>query len=413
MTADKYQSDRRRVVGAAFAGIASGVGLAVGTGATAPSPASAGVGTGSRPLRITVAAVDAPAYIKADANYVCTGTDDHVVINAAIAEAATGPVAGSSERALNAVELSGGQYYCSGSVLLRSGVDVMGAGIYASVLRAVGITTATGAGARVALVKLFDLNTHGCGLHGFTLEGGGTGGGTADGLVYCNDGSANPSGYPYTSPDPDCYAYNLFVRGFRTPGVGGAGRNGLYAETDMRGTFFHSCNVRDCSGDGVVLNGTPDSHVDRIHIGGIDGYGVNVSSGNNKVTNCKAYYCNIAGMRLAGNRGTFTCLEVQDSVVGFDISGSPAVIAGLTADTCRDDGVIVQATGVSLDGFQVFWRSGGRYPSQLRGVTFTGSPAEVTAVGRVATNGITTKVSGAPGANSFVRVAGGAMYAVG
>jgi hypothetical protein len=46
-------------------------------------------------------------------------------------------------------------------------------------------------------------------------------------------------------------------------------------------------------------------------------------------------------------------------------------------------------------------------------VTFTGSPAEITAIGRVGTNGITTKVSGAPGANSFVRIAGGAMYSVG
>jgi hypothetical protein len=406
MTFNQYQADRRRVVGAALAGVAAGV-------AAVPSPAAAGVGVGSRPLRITVAAKDAPAYIKAEANYVCTGTNDQVAINAAITEAATGPVAGSSERALNAVELSGGQFYCSGSILLRSGVDVMGAGPFASVLRAVNLNAATGAGPRVGLVKLFDLNTHGCGLHGFTLDGGGTGGGTCDALVYANDSAANPTGYPYTSPDPCCYAYDLFVRGFRTPGVGGAGRNGLYAETDMRGTFFHSSTVRDCSGDGVVLNGTPDSHVDRLHIGGIDGYGINVNSGNNKVTNSKAYYCNIAGMRFSGSRGTFTCIEVQDSVVGFDISGTPCVIAGLTADTCRDDGIIVRGTGLSLDGFQVFLRGGGRYPSQLRGVTFTGSPAEVTAIGRVATSGVTTKVSGAPGANSFVRIAGGAMYSVG
>lgn len=380
----------------------------------APSaPAAAAPSVSSRPLRITVASKDAPAYIRAEANYECDGVNDQETINAAIAEAATGPNAGSSEKALNAVELSGGQFYCSGSVLLRSGVDVLGAGMFASVLRAVNLTSASGAGARVGLVKLFDLNTHGCGLHGFTLEGGGTGGGTCDGLVYSNDGAANPSGYPYTSPDPYCYAYDLFVRGFRTPGVGGAGRNGLYAETDMRGTFFHSANIRDCSGDGIVLNGTPDSHIDRVHIGGIDGYGINISSGNNKVTNSKAYYCNLAGMRLAGGRGTFTCLEVQDSAVGFDLAGTPLVAAGLTADTCLNDGIIVRGTGVSLDGFQIFLRPNGRYPTQARGLTFTGSPAEVTVLGRVGTSGITTKVSGAPGANSFVRVAGGAMYSVG
>ncbi|WP_117212236.1 right-handed parallel beta-helix repeat-containing protein [Allorhizocola rhizosphaerae] len=397
----------RRLVGAALVGAAAGV--ATGAGA-----AQAGPGVGSRPLRITVAAKDAPAYIKAEANYVCTGTNDQNTINAAIAEAATGPVAGSSERALNAVELSGGQYYCSGSILLQSGVDVAGAGMFASVLRAVGLTAVSGAGARVGLVKLFDTNTHGCGLHGFTLEGGGTAGGTCDGLVYSNDGASNPSGYPYTSPDPDCYAYDLFVRGFRTPGVDGAGRNGLYAETDMRGTLLHTCQVRDCSGDGIVLGGTPDSHIDRVHIGGCDGYGINVASGNNKVTNSKAYYCNIAGMRLAGSRGTFSCLEVQDSVVGFDISGTPCVAAALTADTCRDDGIILRSsTGVSLDGFQVLCRANGRYASQLRGVSFMGSPAECTIVGRVATANIGTKVLNAPGPNSFVRIAGGAMYAVG
>lgn len=400
---------RRMVVGAAGAAVA---GVAAGV-AVRPDRASAAPGTASRPLRITVAAKDAPAYIKNDANYVCTGTNDQNTINAAIAEAATGPIAGSSERALNAVELSGGQYYCSGAILLRSGVDVAGAGAFASVLRAVNLTTASGAGSRVGLVKLFDLNTHGCGIHGFTLEGGGAGGGTCDGLVYSNNGASNPSGYPYTSPDPYCYAHDLFVRGFRSPGVGGAGRNGLYAETDMRGTWFYSANVRDCSGDGIVLNGTPDSHVDRVHVGGCDGYGINVASGNNKVTNSKAFYCNTAGMRLAGSRGTFTCLEAQDCAVGFEISGTPCVVAGITADTCRDDGIIVRGTGLSLDGFQVFLRSSGRYPSQLRGLTFSGAPAEITAIGRVATANIGVKVSGAPGPNSFVRIAGGAMYAVG
>jgi hypothetical protein len=394
------------VAGAALAGAASGTAARAGR-------ATASVGVASRPLRITVAARDAPAYIRDEANYVCIGTNDHNQINAAIAEAATGPVAGSSERALNAVELSGGQFYLGGSVLLRSGTDVAGAGPFASVLRAVGLTVVTGAGGRVALVKLFDLNTHGCGIHGFTLEGGGTAGGTADGLVYCNDGTSNPTGYPYTSPDPYCYAYDLFVRGFRTPGVGAAGRNGLYAETDMRGTFFHSSTVRDCSGDGVVLKGTPDSHVDRLHAGGCDGYGINVSSGNNKVTNCKAFYCETAGMRLSGNRGTFSCLEVQDSVVGFDIGGTPCIASAITADTCRDDGIIVRGTGASLDGFQVFVRGDGRYPTGLRGLTFANAPAELTAVGRVGTANIGTKVSGAPGANSYARVAGGALYAVG
>ena len=401
--------DRRAMVGAAGAALA---GVAAGIAAQ-PKAASATPGVGSRPMRITVASKDAPAYIRAEANYVCTGTNDQNTINAAIAEAATGPIAGSSERALNAVELSGGQYNCSGSVLLRSGVDVLGAGPFASILRAVNLTAASGAGTRVGLVKLFDLNTHGCGIHGMTLEGGGAGGGTCDGLVYCNDTGSNPSGYPYTSPDPYCYAHDLYVRGFKGAGVGGAGRNGLYAEADMRGTYFHSSTVRDCSGDGVVLNGTPDSHVDRIHVGGCDGYGININSGNNKVTNCKAFYCETGGMRLSGNRGTFSCLEVQDSVVGFDIGGTPCVVSAITADTNRDDGIIVRGTGVSLDGFQVFVRGGGRYASQLRGLTFTGAPAEVTVMGRVVTASIGTKVSGAPGANSFVRVAGGALYSVG
>lgn len=400
--------DRRSVVGAAGAAIA---GAAAGM-ATPTQAATASVGAVSRPLRITVAAKDAPDYIRAEANYVCDGVDDQVQINAAIAEASTGPITGSSERALNAVELSGGMFYCSGSVLLRSAVDVIGAGPFASVLRAVNLTTATGAGGRVGLVKLLDTNTHGCGIHGVTLDGGGSGGGTCDALVYSNNGSSNPTGYPYTSPDPYCYAYNLFVRGFRTPGVNGQGRNGLYAEMDMRGTMFHSSNVRDCSGDGVVLNGTPDSHVDRIHVGGCDGYGFNIASGNNKVTNCKAFYCDTAGMRLSGNRGTFTCLEAQDSVVGFDIGGSPCVVSGITADTNQNDGIIIRGTGVSLDGFQVFVRGGGRFATQARGLTFVNSPAELTVVGRVALANITTKISGTPGANSFIRVAGGSLYSV-
>jgi hypothetical protein len=102
-----FSMDRRVALGAAAA-LAT-----VAVPATTTIPAMASPGVGSRPMRIAVAAKDAPAYIKAEANYVCTGANDQTTINAAIAEAATGPIAGSSERALNAVELSGGQFYCS------------------------------------------------------------------------------------------------------------------------------------------------------------------------------------------------------------------------------------------------------------------------------------------------------------
>lgn len=76
---------RRSVVGVAGAAL-TGAAATITTG----SRVAAAPGVASRPLRITVA--------------------------------------GSSQRALNAVELSGGEYSCSGSVLLRSGVDVAGAG---------------------------------------------------------------------------------------------------------------------------------------------------------------------------------------------------------------------------------------------------------------------------------------------
>jgi hypothetical protein len=117
-------------------------------------------------------------------------------------------------------------------------------------------------------------------------------------------------------------------------------------------------------------------------------------------------------MRLNGGRSTYTCLEAQDCVVGFDI-GAACAISGLTADTSQNDGIIIRTTGVSLQAFQVLWRPSARYPSQARGITFVNSPAETTAIGRVNTNGITTKVSGSPGANSFTRIAGGPMSSVG
>ncbi|GAA3290685.1 hypothetical protein Dvina_19145 [Dactylosporangium vinaceum] len=387
-----------------------GAGVAAAGMVLRAGEASADVGAASRPTRITVASKDAPAYIREGANYVCTGTNDQDKINAAIAEAATGDASGNSRGALNAVELSGGQFYCSGSILLRSGIDVQGAGPFATVLVAVNLTAASGAGTRVGLVKLADINVHGAGIHDLTLEGGNASGGTCDALVFTGDPDHDPTGYPDSSPDPCCYAYNLFVVNFRSAGVGGAGRSGLVAEKDSRGTFFHSSTVRKISGDAVLMD-SPDSHIDRMHIGGVDGNGVHILGGNVKVTNTKAYYCNTAGFAVEGDRSTLSAVEVQDSAVGFDISASPVVISSATADSCSADGIIVRANGVNLNGFQVFVRAKGRYqdqtPMQARGVTFRNTPIELNITGRVATANIGTKVTGSVGSGSYVRITGG------
>jgi hypothetical protein len=89
--------------------------------------------------------------------------------------------------------------------------------------------------------------------------------------------------------------------------------------------------------------------------------------------------------------------------------------AALTADTCRDDGIRVANNRIVLNGFQIFVRSGGRYATQLRGLTFAAGVTRGQITGVINPSNITTPRSGSMTAPAFVRVddGGPVLYSVG
>ncbi len=343
---------------------------------------------------ILVASKDMPQEIKDAADYVCDGTNDQVEINSAIA-AATG------QGGRGKVQLTGGVFIISGSILMRTGVWLAGSGVLTE-LRASSLSAATGSGSEVAIIKLNDVNVHVAYVSDLWLNGNFASGGTGSGICFVSATSGDDqTGYPNTDPDPDCNIRNLLITGF----TNGSARHGIHMKTDMRGTIIHNLQMRGFSGHGIYMESSPDSHISNVHIGGAADAGYMISGGNVKLTNCKAFYCNNWGFNITSGRGSLTGCESQDNVNGVRLASANIAVAGLVIDTSQTTSLEVAANHLTITGLMCLNRGNGRYTTTASGVVFTGTPSNVTIIGGVNTSDITTAVSGTyTAATNFIRL---------
>lgn len=356
---------------------------------------SGGGGGSTAAAAVLVASKDMPLAIKNAADYVCDGTNDEVEINSAIAAAA-------GQGGRGKVQLTGGVFNLSGSILVRTGVWLAGSGALTE-LKAISLSAVTGAGTEVAMIKLFDINTHVVCVSDMYINGNFASGGSGHALCFESATSGDDqTGYPNFDPDPDCAIRNLYINGFSN----GTGRNGLHLKTDMRGTIIQNCQMRNFSGNGIFMDSTPDSHISNVHLGGAAGSGYMISGGNVKLTNCKAFYCETWGFNITSGRGSLTGCEAQDNVNGVRIASANVAVAGLIVDTSQTTSLEIAANHASVTGLLCFNRGSGRYATTASGVVFTGSPTNITLVGSVNTSNLTTAVSGTyTAATNFVRLA--------
>lgn len=382
-------------------------GTTAGTVAQGNDPRFGTTGTSPRPVYAVVLSADAPADRKAAAasdpyTYVCDGTADQVQIQAAIDAASplqsrnAGMPVGAGQ--LGKVELSGGQFNISSGINMRTAVHVQGAG-WLTVIRAVACNTA-------GVFQLANPNEHACQITDMFLDGNGGSGGTASAINFDMTASGNTTGYPNTNPDSYHQVSGLYISQFS-----GSSRHGIWMHAsgtaNNRGNRMESITMRDCGGNGIYLQAASDCTISNVEIGGSDGSGFRIETGNTKIIGCKSFYSDVAGFYFSSGRGTITGCESQDDVVGFYFDGAPYTCSALTADTNQAAGIRVSSNDLQIAGFSIFNRGGGRYATTSQGLYYDGTYTDLNLTGQVVPDLITTPIAGAPGARSFARVSNG------
>lgn len=318
---------------------------------------------------IIVASVDSPQSLKdkVGASLTCDGTADQVQVQAAIDIAAALPArngaspAGALQR--GKVILAGGQFNFSGTAQLYSGVSVVGSG-WLTQVRAVSNNA-------VGLFSLAEPGAHVTELAHMWLDGNFASGGSCSGVYYLMD-STGTGTYPAVSPDSYHMVHDLLITNFSS-----GSRTGIrftQVSGNNRGNFIYSCQIRNCSANGIWIDSSSDCSVDLIHMGDCP-VGFRVAGGNTRLTNIKAYYADTCGILVTSGRCTISGAEVQDSVIGMQVSGSEFTGSGICLDTCQTDGLLISGSGASIAGLKVFLRGSGRYATQTNGVRATaGTP---------------------------------------
>jgi hypothetical protein len=174
-----------------------------------------------RPACLVVAGNDAPAAVKAGADYVCDGSADQVEINAALTAAFR-----QSAGTYGMVQLIG-NFVITGSIVLRSANVLCGVGPGA-ILKSVGMGA-------VGMVVLADKNQHMTTVRDLTLYGNFAAGGSSHGVFYVNSdgaGDGNMStNQPGNNPDASHRLTDVYIYGFST-----GTRHGIYLGDNCRET---------------------------------------------------------------------------------------------------------------------------------------------------------------------------------
>lgn len=349
---------------------------------------------------LKVASSHAPADVKAQADYVCTGTDDQTVINAALL-AASRPADGFGGIGAGCVELVGPNFFTGhngGVITMYPATWLRGSG-YGTLIQP-SYATFSGLGA-IELVN--DTTDH----------------------TFVSDLSI---GKP-NSNTSRCHGFR-----YVQSGVGDA------YELDSGSDPFNrisDVNIFKPQGHGVWVSGTSsgnrETHVDHVLAwdtglsgfriessdskftactaqAGSGGSGFYIAGGNSKLAQCKAYYTDgsFDGYEVVSSRAEIVGCSAQDNGRwGFNISSTDCTVVGCVADSnarldAAGGGFQIGGSGLFAD-LSAFDRGQTPASPQLQGIVFSASP-QVFLTGRVKVPSGTAHVVGSPGANSYMRV---------
>lgn len=285
-----------------------------------------------------VAAVDAPSRVKRAADFVCTGTDDHLQINQAIDE--LGAVGGQ-------VQLSQGTFYCASAVRLKRLTTLFGRG-RSTVLKAVGTWPSfDGSEAQGGVIEPDSVSTDKTLVGYLTIDGNQYQGADVQGIYY----HITTQGANWFGPDAGHYFTDVYILKTRRHAFHLAGGR-------MRATKVSRVRLFDTGSDDVTIAhgfylDSPDGFFSMCESGGSTGHGFFVEGSNLHFTNCKSWFSKLNGWNITKPRGQYSSCEAQDNRQhGFYITAGPNSLVGCHADSNSWNAPNPES---SFDGFHIPW----------------------------------------------------------
>lgn len=291
-----------------------------------------GGGAGVAPATKVVAANDAPANVKAAADYVCTGTADEVVINQAIAAVASDAIGLGTQG--GSVLLWGKQFNTAGAIKMRSQVTLRGQGQWATTIKP---AASYQPGATGGVIELYSGNSQYSTVMDLAIHGNGWAG-----SAYCCGIYYNQTGG--TEWDAAHRIMNVYIYATGSHGIH------LQGSATGRGRAYYVANVRiidagttaDVTANGLFLDLLVDSFFFGVDIGSSASHGIAVTGANNRFMGCKSWFSGSlattnhggSGFYITGVRNEFSGCESQDNYGdGYYISGPDNGLSSCTADS--------------------------------------------------------------------------------
>ncbi|MEM9776095.1 MAG: hypothetical protein AAF902_16070, partial [Chloroflexota bacterium] len=288
---------------------------------------------------LIVAAASAPNVVKDGAHLICSGTNDHEVINQALTS--LGDAGG-------LVRLTAGTYNCAGAVKMQRRTSLLGSG-RATILKAIGTWTAFDGSAQGAVIEPADSGTDKTLVGFLAINGNRYQNADTQGIYYHIDSKADFD----EGPDAGHYFTDLYI--FQT------NRHGLHVSgSHMRATKVTRMRVYNVGDEGgTEAHGfwidSPDGMYSQCETGSSSGHGFFVDGSNNHFVNCKAWFSDLNGWQISNVRGMYSACEAQDNAGhGFYIGSGPNSFTSCHADSNSwqpDD------PAATHDGFHIPWGS--------------------------------------------------------
>ena len=309
------------------------------TATPTPSPTPQPNGAADHFSGIIVAAADASAVEKDGAHFVCSGTNDHAIINQAINS--LGDIGG-------LVRLTAGTYNCAGAIKLNRRISLIGVG-RGTKLKAIGTWAAYDGVAQGGVIEPADSGIDKTLVGFLTIDGNRWDGGDTRGIYYNinskDDFDEGPDAGHYFT---DIYIYRTQRHGFHITGshmrATKATRLRVYNVGDEGNTEAHGFYIQ-----------SPDGMYTQCETGSSSGHGFNVDGANNHFTNCKAWFSDLNGWHVQAVRGMYSVCEAQDNAGhGFYITSGPNSFSSCHADSNSWE---PNNPAVTYDGFHIPWGS--------------------------------------------------------
>jgi len=257
-------------------------------------------------MGVSVAASNAPQAMKSAADFVCSGSNDHVQINQAIERvSAPGSVGG-------VVSLSPGTFNCGAPVRTQKRVTLAGAGWATRLVAKFG-------GFGGVIVADSDHEDKMTVAH-LAIIGEGR---DTNGILWNITSNA---GFDEGSPDASNHISDVYVSNVRRSGI-------VISGPRNRGCMVERARVLNAGQRGFNIT-SPDGFYDQCETGSAGWSGFNIANANNRFTNCKAWFSDRSGFMITGVRNQFAACESQDNEQhGFNIQAGQVSLTSCHADS--------------------------------------------------------------------------------